>query len=185
MSARGGVGGPSYLPCVCVYQQEKLQSATSESNELSSDIHNRRQKLQRLEGKLQGAEEVRHESPQRPLFRRRSPSLHSLHTSADASTQERRGEEALNQRLRRQVSEYEAPGVAEYMRAKGKLGRLQQSVHTWEKKVEVAQVTQGLSAPQTESLLWVSITNISSTLENPPPQRNQITLRFSWAGILC
>lgn len=64
----GGVGGPSYLPCVCVYQQEKLQSATSESNELSSDIHNRRQKLQRLEGKLQGAEEVRHESPQRPLF---------------------------------------------------------------------------------------------------------------------
>lgn len=58
--------------------------------------------------------------------------------------QERRGEEALNQRLRRQVSEYEAPGVAEYMRAKEKLRRLQQSVHTWEKKVEVAQVTQGL-----------------------------------------
>ncbi|XP_075898946.1 cilia- and flagella-associated protein 263 isoform X2 [Nelusetta ayraudi] len=94
-----------------VSHKEKLQSATSESNELSSDIHSRRQKLQRLEGKLQGAEE------------------------------ERCREEALNQRLRRQVSEYEAPGVAEYMRAKEKLRRLQQSVHTWEKKVEVAQMT--------------------------------------------
>lgn len=81
--------------------------------------------------------------------------------------QERHREEALNQRLRRQVSEYEAPGVAEYMRAKEKLRRLQQSVHTWEKKVEVAQVTQGFSAPQTESLLWVSITTISLTLGKP------------------
>lgn len=68
--AREGESEDLLTSPACVYQQEKLQSATSESNELSSDIHNRRQKLQRLEGKLQGAEEVRHESPQRPLFRK-------------------------------------------------------------------------------------------------------------------
>ncbi|XP_075898945.1 cilia- and flagella-associated protein 263 isoform X1 [Nelusetta ayraudi] len=123
-----------------VSHKEKLQSATSESNELSSDIHSRRQKLQRLEGKLQGAEEVRHESPQRPLFEDALP-LCTRSTPPLMLPQERCREEALNQRLRRQVSEYEAPGVAEYMRAKEKLRRLQQSVHTWEKKVEVAQMT--------------------------------------------
>lgn len=58
--------------------------------------------------------------------------------------QERAREEALNQRLRRQVSDYEAPGVAEYMQVKEKHKKLLQSVHTWEKKVEVAQVTRFL-----------------------------------------
>lgn len=65
-------------------------------------------------------------------------------------SQERRREEALNQRLRRQVAEYEAPGVVEYMQAKEKHRRLQQSVHTWEKKVEVAQVSQGSYPPRTQ-----------------------------------
>lgn len=39
--------------------------------------------------------------------------------------------------------------------------------------MEVAQVTQGLSAPQTESLLWVSITHISSTLEKKNPNETK------------
>lgn len=61
--------------------------------------------------------------------------------------EERRREEALNQRLRRLVSQYQAPGVDQYMQAKEKHRKLQQSVHTWEKKVEVAQVTLGFSSP--------------------------------------
>lgn len=73
--------------------------------------------------------------------------LYTHSTPALISSQERRREEVLNQRLRRQVAQYQAPGVAEYMQAKENHRRLLQSVHTWEKKVEVAQVSQQSSIP--------------------------------------
>lgn len=48
--------------CVCVCKQEKLQSVTSESKELSSDINKRKQMLMKLEEKMQNAEEVYQQS---------------------------------------------------------------------------------------------------------------------------
>lgn len=85
------------------------------------------------------------------LFILISSSLHlfwlcslDVHYDLFSLFQERVREEALNQRLHRQVSDYEAPGVAEYMGVKEKHKKLLQSVHTWEKKVEVAQVTHFL-----------------------------------------
>lgn len=44
--------------CVCVCQQEKLQSVTLESKELSNDINNRKQMLVKIEEEIQHAEEV-------------------------------------------------------------------------------------------------------------------------------
>lgn len=56
------------------------------------------------------------------------------------SLQERLKEEALNQHLRRQMTDYQAPDITEYMHAKDKHKKLQQSIHTWERKVGIAQV---------------------------------------------
>lgn len=52
--------------------------------------------------------------------------------------------EALNQQLQRQMAEYQVPGVNDYMEAKDKKKKLQQSVHTWGRKVGVAEVHQQL-----------------------------------------
>lgn len=105
----------------------------------------------KLEEKMQNAEEVCQEScgnlnkHSTLTYLLLSPALYtySRYVRYDFFSlfQERVREEALNQRLRRQVSDYEAPGIAEYMQVKEKHKKLLQSVHTWEKKVEVAQVT--------------------------------------------
>lgn len=48
--------------------------------------------------------------------------------------------ENLNQRLRHQMANYVVPGVSEYLQARVECKRLQQDIHTWERKVRIAQV---------------------------------------------
>lgn len=48
--------------------------------------------------------------------------------------------EILNQRLRHQMANYVVPGVSEYLQARVECKRLQQDIHTWERKVRIAQV---------------------------------------------
>lgn len=55
--------------------------------------------------------------------------------------QERIKAEALNRHLRQQLADYQAPDITEYMEVKEKHKRLQQSVHMWERKVRVAEVS--------------------------------------------
>ncbi|XP_029698259.1 coiled-coil domain-containing protein 113-like isoform X2 [Takifugu rubripes] len=54
--------------------------------------------------------------------------------------------ENLNQRLRHQMANYVVPGVSEYLQARVKCKRLQQDIHTWERKVRIAQMTAKTSA---------------------------------------
>ncbi|XP_053283969.1 coiled-coil domain-containing protein 113 [Pleuronectes platessa] len=90
--------------------KEKLQSATMELKELNHEISNREQMLVRLDADIQHAEEKR--------------------SSA----------EALSQHLRCQMADYQAPDVPEYMQVKAKHKKLQQSIHTWERKVMIAEM---------------------------------------------
>ncbi|KAI9523486.1 hypothetical protein NQZ68_027344 [Dissostichus eleginoides] len=90
--------------------KEKLQSVTRESTELSDDITKKKQMLAKLEEEIVRAEE------------------------------ERLKAEALNQHLRRQMTDYQAPGITEYMQVKGKHKKLQQSIHTLERKIGIAEM---------------------------------------------
>ncbi|XP_068459598.1 cilia- and flagella-associated protein 263 isoform X2 [Clinocottus analis] len=90
--------------------KEKLQSVTLEAAELSNDITNRKQLLEKIEAKIQQAE------------------------------QERLTAEAFNQHLRRQMSDYQAPDVTEYMLVKDKHKKLQRSIRIWERKFGVAEM---------------------------------------------
>uniref|UniRef100_A0A3Q4BUF8 Cilia- and flagella-associated protein 263 n=1 Tax=Mola mola TaxID=94237 RepID=A0A3Q4BUF8_MOLML len=82
---------------------------TLELNELSSDINNKNQMLVRIEEETQHAEE------------------------------ERLKAEALNKHLRRQMTDYQAPDIIEYMHIKNKRKKLQKSIRTWERRVIIAQ----------------------------------------------
>eukprot|EP00064_Thunnus_orientalis_P017996 superscaffoldBa00003994_g18084 len=90
--------------------KEMLQSVTWESTELSNDITKRKQMLAKIEEEIQHAEE------------------------------ERLKAEALNQHLRRQMADYQAPEIIEYMHIKDKHKKLRQSIHTWERKVGIAEM---------------------------------------------
>ncbi|KAF3854528.1 hypothetical protein F7725_022583 [Dissostichus mawsoni] len=90
--------------------KEKLQSVTRESAELSDDITKKKLMLAKLEEEIVRAEE------------------------------ERLKAEALNQHLRRQMTDYQAPGITEYMQVKGKHKKLQQSIHTLERKIGIAEM---------------------------------------------
>ncbi|XP_033997742.1 coiled-coil domain-containing protein 113 [Trematomus bernacchii] len=90
--------------------KEKLQSVTRESTELSDDITKKKQMLAKLEEEIVRAEE------------------------------ERLKAEALNQHLRRQMTDYQAPGITEYMQVKGKHKKLQQSIHTLDRKIGIAEM---------------------------------------------
>lgn len=136
----GGVQGPfsSLRVCVCVPTGE-----AADGDLRVQRAEQRHQQAQAEAGHAGGeAAESRGGSSQRRRFKTNSNfSALALHLhSCPPPPQERRKEEALNQRLRRQVSDYQAPGVEEYLRAKETHRRLQQSVCTWEKKVEVVQV---------------------------------------------
>lgn len=50
----------------------------------------------------------------------------------------------LNQHLRRQMRDYQAPDIMEYIHIKDKRKKLQQSIHTWERRVGIAQVSSVL-----------------------------------------
>ncbi|XP_076589100.1 cilia- and flagella-associated protein 263-like [Chaetodon auriga] len=90
--------------------KERLQSVTWESTELSNDISNRKQMLAKIEEEIQHAEE------------------------------ERLKAEALNQHLHRQITDYQAPDINEYIHVKDRHKKLQQRIHTWERKVRIAQM---------------------------------------------
>ncbi|XP_026222208.1 coiled-coil domain-containing protein 113 isoform X2 [Anabas testudineus] len=90
--------------------KEKLRSVTLESAELSNDITNRKLMLAKIEEEIQYAEE------------------------------ERLKAEALNQHLRRQMTDYQAPDITEYIHVKDKHRKLKQSIHTWERKVAIAEM---------------------------------------------
>ncbi|XP_034079297.1 coiled-coil domain-containing protein 113 [Gymnodraco acuticeps] len=90
--------------------KEKLQSVTRESTELSDDITKKKQMLVKLEEEIVRAEE------------------------------ERLKAEALNQHLRRQMTDYQAPGITEYMQVKGKHKKQQQSIHTLDRKIGIAEM---------------------------------------------
>ncbi|XP_054476724.1 coiled-coil domain-containing protein 113 [Anoplopoma fimbria] len=90
--------------------KEKLQSVTLEATELNNDITNRKQMLAKIEEEIQHAEE------------------------------ERLKAEALNQHLRRQMNDYQAPDITEYMQVKEKHKKLQRSLHTWQRKFGMAEM---------------------------------------------
>ncbi|KAF0041397.1 hypothetical protein F2P81_007295 [Scophthalmus maximus] len=100
--------------------KEKLQCVTMESTELSNDITSRKQMLAKIEEEMQHAEE------------------------------ERLKAEALNQHLRLQMTDYEAPDITEYIDVKEKHKKLQQSIHTWERKVGIAEM-----ALKTHTKAWI------------------------------
>uniref|UniRef100_A0A3Q0RPV3 Cilia- and flagella-associated protein 263 n=1 Tax=Amphilophus citrinellus TaxID=61819 RepID=A0A3Q0RPV3_AMPCI len=100
-------------------EQEKLQSVTLVSTQLNSDITKVRQMLAKIEEELQQAEEDCLKA------------------------------EALNQKLRRQLSDYQAPDITEYMHVKDKHKKLKQTIHTWERKVGIAEM-----ALKTHAKIW-------------------------------
>uniref|UniRef100_A0A3Q3C7Q2 Cilia- and flagella-associated protein 263 n=1 Tax=Haplochromis burtoni TaxID=8153 RepID=A0A3Q3C7Q2_HAPBU len=57
--------------------------------------------------------------------------------------------EALNHKLRRQLRDYQAPDITEYMHVKDKYKKLKQSIHTWERKVGIAEM-----AFKTHTKVW-------------------------------
>uniref|UniRef100_A0A7N8YME5 Cilia- and flagella-associated protein 263 n=1 Tax=Mastacembelus armatus TaxID=205130 RepID=A0A7N8YME5_9TELE len=95
-----------------VCKQEKLQNITWESTELSNDITNRKQMLMKIEEEIQHAEEDRLKA------------------------------EALNQHLCHQMANFQAPDIIDYIRVKERHKKLLQSIHTWERKVGIAEVNQ-------------------------------------------
>lgn len=63
-----------------------------------------------------------------------------LHPFYQLSLQEHLKSEAVNKHLRRQMTDYQAPDITEYMHVKDKHKKLQQSIRTWERKVGIAEV---------------------------------------------
>uniref|UniRef100_A0A8C6T7N5 Cilia- and flagella-associated protein 263 n=1 Tax=Neogobius melanostomus TaxID=47308 RepID=A0A8C6T7N5_9GOBI len=90
--------------------KEKLHRVTSEMSNLSKGIKEKQQKLARLEEAIHCAEEECVKA------------------------------QILNQHLKQQIADYEAPDTKQYMLIKEKHRKLQQSILTWERKVGVAEV---------------------------------------------
>ncbi|XP_044050227.1 coiled-coil domain-containing protein 113 isoform X2 [Siniperca chuatsi] len=129
--------------------KEKLQSVTRESTELSNDITNRKQMLAKIEEEIQHAEE------------------------------ERLKAEALNQHLRRQMTYYQAPDITEYIHVKDKHKKLQQSIHTWERKVGIAEM-----ALKTHTKAWstqrATLTPANSAEAGARSQQHQTPLKLPY-----
>ncbi|KAM9854293.1 cilia- and flagella-associated protein 263 [Aulostomus maculatus] len=98
------------------WHKEMLHSATLESTEMSNDITKQKKVLDKMEEELKRAEEE--------------------HLKA----------EALNQHLRRQMTDYQAPDISQYMQVKDKHKQLQQSLHKWGRKVQIAEMDLKLRA---------------------------------------
>lgn len=54
--------------------------------------------------------------------------------------------ENVNRRLRSQMENYEVPGIKDYLEARRKFKRLQQDIHTWERKVRISELTLKVKA---------------------------------------
>ena len=59
-----------------------------------------------------------------------------------ACFQERIKAEEANRRLRQQLEDYRVPEVVEYVKEKAELYELSKTVKSWERKVEIADVSQ-------------------------------------------
>ncbi|XP_071360930.1 cilia- and flagella-associated protein 263 [Trachinotus anak] len=129
--------------------KEKLQSVTRKSTELSNDISNRKQMLAKIEEEIQRAEE------------------------------ERLKAEALNQHLRCQMSDYQAPDITEYMHVKDKHKKLQQRIHTWERKVGIAEM-----ALKTHTKAWskqrATLTPANSAVAGARSGEHQIPVKLPY-----
>ncbi|XP_026872973.2 coiled-coil domain-containing protein 113 [Electrophorus electricus] len=91
--------------------KKKLESLTSESKLLSSDIASHEDLLLKTDKETQQAEE------------------------------ERAKIEVQNKKLQAQLEDFSAPHVLEYMEARALHSQLEQSVKTWRRKIEVAEMT--------------------------------------------
>ncbi|XP_023271263.1 coiled-coil domain-containing protein 113-like [Seriola lalandi dorsalis] len=129
--------------------KEKLQNVTWDSTELSNDITSRKQMLAKIE------EEIQH------------------------NEKERLKAEALNQHLRCQMSDYQAPDITEYMHVKDKHKKLQQSIHTWERKVGIAEM-----ALKTHTKAWskqrATLTPANSAVAGARSGEHQIPVKLPY-----
>ncbi|MEE6500209.1 hypothetical protein FKM82_003705 [Ascaphus truei] len=91
--------------------KKKLQNTTTESTRLDKEIFIRHEMLQRIEAETQLVE------------------------------QEREKAESLNKMLRKQLSDYRVPEVLQYVHEKVEQEELEKSIQTWERKVEIAELS--------------------------------------------
>ncbi|XP_030643432.1 cilia- and flagella-associated protein 263 [Chanos chanos] len=92
--------------------KKTLQSLTSESKQLDSDIASRKKMLMRIEEELLQSE------------------------------QERLQAEILNRKLRDKLATFQVPDVQQYISANASHRQLEESVRSWERKVQVAEVSR-------------------------------------------
>ncbi|XP_077424051.1 cilia- and flagella-associated protein 263 isoform X1 [Vanacampus margaritifer] len=121
--------------------KEKLQRMTQESAQLSSDITKRKEVLEKIEEDILRAE------------------------------QERSKAEAQNKQLLHQMSTYQAPDVAQYMHVKYEHKMLQRSVHTWQRKVGIAEMTS-------KSKFWSQRGGSSVKSDDAGTADNQVKLPY-------
>uniref|UniRef100_A0A673A6F6 Cilia- and flagella-associated protein 263 n=1 Tax=Sphaeramia orbicularis TaxID=375764 RepID=A0A673A6F6_9TELE len=133
---------------------EMLQKVTCESSELSSDIIKKKQILAKTEEAIQRAEE------------------------------ERLKAQLFNQHLHRQMTDYQAPSVTEYMYVKDKHKKLKHSVHTWERKVGIAEM-----ALKTHSKAWnnqrSTLTPMNSAEAGTRFRGHQISVKLPYIAEDC
>ncbi|XP_039988377.1 coiled-coil domain-containing protein 113 isoform X2 [Xiphias gladius] len=127
--------------------KEKLQNMTQESTELSNDITNRKQMLEKIEEEIRQAEEEHLKS------------------------------EAVNKHLRRQMTDYQAPDITEYMHVKDKHKKLQQSIRTWERKVGIAEM--GL---KTQTKQRATLTPASTAAAGARSGEHQMSVKLPYIG---
>ncbi|XP_029992830.1 cilia- and flagella-associated protein 263 [Sphaeramia orbicularis] len=134
--------------------KEMLQKVTCESSELSSDIIKKKQILAKTEEAIQRAEE------------------------------ERLKAQLFNQHLHRQMTDYQAPSVTEYMYVKDKHKKLKHSVHTWERKVGIAEM-----ALKTHSKAWnnqrSTLTPMNSAEAGTRFRGHQISVKLPYIAEDC
>ena len=63
----------------------------------------------------------------------------------NVTLQERAKAESINRKLRSSLADYKVPHVMEYVSEKADLYELQKKVKSWERKVEIAEVSTCLS----------------------------------------
>ncbi|XP_077424052.1 cilia- and flagella-associated protein 263 isoform X2 [Vanacampus margaritifer] len=124
-----------------IRSKEKLQRMTQESAQLSSDITKRKEVLEKIEEDILRAE------------------------------QERSKAEAQNKQLLHQMSTYQAPDVAQYMHVKYEHKMLQRSVHTWQRKVGIAEMTS-------KSKFWSQRGGSSVKSDDAGTADNQVKLPY-------
>ncbi|KAM4614542.1 cilia- and flagella-associated protein 263 isoform 1-T1 [Discoglossus pictus] len=91
--------------------KKRLHNMTTESSNLVKEIIGRKEMLQKIELETQVVEK------------------------------ERQKAESLNKRLRKQLSDYRVPEVMEYVQEKMELEELERNMRTWERKVELAELS--------------------------------------------